>query len=36
LRARPASVRGTYLRSCVLTSTMNPGVRLDVRTLGHA
>jgi large subunit ribosomal protein L1 len=36
LRARPASVRGTYLRSCVITSTMNPGIRLDVRTLGHA
>lgn len=36
LRARPASLRGTYLRSCVLTSTMNPGIRLDVRTLTHA
>ncbi len=33
LRARPATVRGTYMRSCVLTSTMNPGIRLDVRTL---
>lgn len=33
LRARPASVRGTYVRSCVLTSTMNPGIRLDVRTV---
>jgi large subunit ribosomal protein L1 len=36
LRARPASQRGTYLHNCVLTSTMNPGIRLDVRTLSHS
>lgn len=33
LRAKPASLRGTYLRNAVLTSTMNPGIRLDLRSL---
>ncbi|HNQ89330.1 MAG TPA: 50S ribosomal protein L1 [Verrucomicrobiota bacterium] len=31
IKARPASVRGTYLMSCTLSSTMSPPVRLDVR-----
>jgi len=35
VRARPASVRGTYVHSCTLSSTMNPGIRLDVRNLGQ-
>ena len=30
VRARPTGAKGTYVRSVVLTSTMSPGVRLDV------
>lgn len=30
LRARPASVRGQYVRRLVLASTMSPGLRLDI------
>jgi large subunit ribosomal protein L1 len=31
VRARPASLKGTYVRSCTLSSTMSPPVRLDLR-----
>lgn len=31
VRARPASVKGTYVRSCTLSCTMSPPVRLDLR-----
>lgn len=31
LKARPASVRGTYLRAAALTATMSPAVRLDLK-----
>jgi len=30
-KARPASVKGTYLHSCTLSATMSPPVRIDVR-----
>jgi large subunit ribosomal protein L1 len=30
-KARPASVKGTYIRSCTLSGTMSPGVAVDVR-----
>lgn len=30
-KARPASVKGTYIRSCTLSATMSPGVAVDVR-----
>jgi len=30
-KARPASVRGVYVRSCALSLTMSPSVRLDTR-----
>jgi large subunit ribosomal protein L1 len=36
MRARPASVRGTYLHTCTLSSTMSPPIRLDVRDIQHA
>lgn len=30
-KARPASVKGVYLRSCALSCTMSPAVRVDLR-----
>lgn len=30
VKARPKSQKGTYLRSCFMSSTMGPGVKLDV------
>src|SRR5690606_10802285 len=30
-KARPASAKGIFIRSCVLSSTMSPGLRLDTR-----
>jgi large subunit ribosomal protein L1 len=29
-KAKPASLKGQYIRSAVLTSTMGPGVKLNV------
>lgn len=36
LKAKPATVRGVYLQSCTLSTTMSPPVRLDVRQLTTA
>jgi large subunit ribosomal protein L1 len=33
LKAKPSSSRGEYLRSATLSSTMGPGIRLDVKTI---
>jgi large subunit ribosomal protein L1 len=33
LRARPAAAKGRYVRSCTLTSTMGPGIPLDIGSL---
>ena len=30
-KARPHSVKGTYIHSCTLSATMSPPVRVDVR-----
>ena len=30
-KARPASVKGSYLQSCTISATMSPPVRIDVR-----
>jgi large subunit ribosomal protein L1 len=30
-KARPNSVKGTYIHSCTISATMSPPVRLDVR-----
>jgi large subunit ribosomal protein L1 len=35
-KAKPASVRGQYLQSCTLSTTMSPPVRLDLKALGLA
>jgi large subunit ribosomal protein L1 len=31
VKARPASVKGTFIQSCTLSATMSPPVRVDVR-----
>ncbi len=33
LKARPASVRGVYVRSCTLSATMSPPVRIELKDL---
>lgn len=33
LKERPATVKGVYLKSVTLTSTMNPGIKLDVASV---
>jgi large subunit ribosomal protein L1 len=30
VRARPASTKGAYIRTAVMTSTMGPGIKLDI------
>jgi len=35
-RARPSGVKGTYIKKATLSSTMGPGVKLDVTGLGGA
>jgi large subunit ribosomal protein L1 len=30
-KARPNSLKGTYINSCTLSATMSPPVRVDVR-----
>ncbi len=36
LQARPAAARGQYLKSCTVSTTMGPGIRLDPRELAKA
>ena len=32
-KARPSAAKGTYIRRATLTTTMGPGIRLDVSEL---
>jgi large subunit ribosomal protein L1 len=32
IRARPAGVKGQYIKSAFITTTMSPGIRLDLKT----
>ena len=33
IKAKPSALKGAYLRSVILTSTMGPGIRLNVAKL---
>jgi large subunit ribosomal protein L1 len=34
IKAKPAGAKGTYLQKVALSSTMGPGVRVDITSLG--
>jgi large subunit ribosomal protein L1 len=34
LKARPASLKGQFIRSAYITSTMGPGIKLDMKAIG--
>ena len=34
LKARPASLKGQYIKSAYLTTTMGPGIKLDLKSIG--
>jgi large subunit ribosomal protein L1 len=34
LKARPASLKGQFIKSAYITSTMGPGIRLDMKAIG--
>ena len=36
MRAKPATAKGVYMVSCTVSSTMSPGVKLDIRELVRA
>jgi len=36
IKAKPASAKGVYIKNCTLTSTMNPGIRLDIKSFAEA
>ena len=33
IKAKPASLKGTYIKSCTLSSTMGPGVKINTTKL---
>ena len=34
IKARPAAAKGQYIKSCVIASTMGPGIKVNTATLG--
>jgi large subunit ribosomal protein L1 len=34
LKARPASLKGQYIRSAYIATTMGPGIKLDMKAVG--
>ena len=36
IKAKPASAKGQYIRSCVVTATMGPGIRINPNKVGSA
>jgi len=35
IKAKPAATKGQYVKSCVLATTMGPGVKLNVAKFGN-
>ena len=36
IKAKPAATKGTYIRSCVVATTMGPGIRVNAAKLAGA
>jgi len=36
LRVRPSSAKGAYIRSCTVSTTMGPGIKVDHNTVKKA
>ena len=34
VKAKPAAAKGQYIRSCVVASTMGPGIRINPNKVG--
>ena len=34
VKAKPASTKGQYIKSCVIATTMGPGIKLNVAKFG--
>ena len=35
VKAKPAATKGQYIRSCVVATTMGPGIKLNVAKFGN-
>ncbi len=35
IKAKPAAAKGTYIKSCVIASTMGPGIKINAAKLGN-
>ncbi|MBE6671857.1 MAG: 50S ribosomal protein L1, partial [Ruminococcaceae bacterium] len=34
IKAKPAAAKGQYIKSCVIASTMGPGIKINYAKLG--